>query len=339
MPGDWFYRVNDSVSGPLTSRELRELARNGHLSGADHVRRGDAGEWVTAARIKGLFEEYEITGAGWSAGSRGAADNALEDVGDVAGGKSPSRVRSVKACVSGEERKKRAGVALINLLVWLVLALVGVATMGIIVGLFVLGWIIRWVLSEYNVRKLQALGTTASVDQFPEISRALHEVCSQFGVREIPKVIVLNVSQTNAFAVKFARKKVIVLLSQTLEGMLDRPQELRFILAHELAHIVLDHGARGVFEIYTPAAYKAARELTCDNCGCAAAGDVEGAKAALKRLGVGNELYGRLNDEYLQAEAKYIYSGFTGWLLKQYLDYPPLGKRLVNVAEFHAAKC
>ena len=339
MPDNWFYRVNDSVRGPLTSGELQDLARNGSLSGADHVRQGDAGEWVAAARVKGLFERSDIAGGDWSAGSRGAADKTLADFADVAPGKSASRVRSVKACVSREERKKRGGVALINLLVWLVLVLLGVATMGIIVVLFVLGWIIRWLLSEYNVRKLQALGTSAGADQFPEISRALHEVCSQFAVREIPKVIVLNVSQTNAFAVKFARKKVIVLLSQTLEGMLNRPAELRFILAHELAHVVLDHGARGIFEIYKPAAYKAARELTCDNCGCAAAGDVEGAKTALKRLGVGNELYDRLSDEYLQTEAKYIYSGFTGWLLKQYLTYPPLGKRLVNVAEFHAANC
>jgi Zn-dependent protease with chaperone function len=283
--------------------------------------------------------ETEIAGGNWSTGGRGGVDKAFAEIGDGARGKAASRVRSVKACVSREERKKRGGVAMVNLLVWIVLVLLAVSTFGIIVILFVLGWIIRWLLSEYNVRKLQALGTTASAEQFPEISQALHDVCSQFGVKELPKVIVLNVSETNAFAVKFARKKVIVLLSQTLEGILNRPAELRFILAHELAHIILDHGARGMFEIYKPAAYKAARELTCDNCGCAAAGDVEGAKAALKRLGVGNELYGRLNDEFLQAEAKYIYSGFTGWLLKQYLTYPPLGKRVVNVAEFHAANC
>ncbi len=283
--------------------------------------------------------ESEIAVGNWSAGSRGAADKAFAEVGSGAQGKSASPVRTVKACVSKEEKKKRGGVALINLLVWFVLVLLAVSTMGIILILFALGWIIRWLMSEYNVRKLQALGTSASAGQFPEIVQALDDVCSQFGVKELPKVIVLNVSETNAFAVKFARKKVIVLLSQTLEGILNRPAELRFILAHELAHIVLDHGARGIFEIYKPAAYKAARELTCDNCGCAAAWDVEGAKAALKRLGVGNELYGRLSDEYLQAEAKYIYSGFTGWLLKQYLTYPPLGKRLVNVAEFHATHC
>ena len=188
--------------------------------------------------------ESEFAVGNRSAGSRGAAERAFAEVGDGAGGKAASRVRSVKACVSKEEKKKRFGVALLNLLVWAVLVLLAIGTMGIIVIFYVLGLSIRWLLSEYNVRKLQALGTSANAEQFPEIAQALHDVCSQYGVKEIPKVIVLNVSETNAFAVKFARKKVIVLLSQTLEGILNRPAELRFILAHELAHIVLDHGAR-----------------------------------------------------------------------------------------------
>ncbi len=54
----------------------------------------------------------------------------------------------------------------------------------------------------------------------------------------------------------------------------------------------------------------------------------------LKRLGVGNKLYSRLNEGYLQEEARYIYSGITGWLLKQYLTYPPLGKRIANITQF-----
>ena len=75
-----------------------------------------------------------------------------------------------------------------------------------------------------------------------------------------------------------------------------------------------------------------ARELTCDNCGCASAGNLEAANAGLKRLAVGNRLLDRLNDDFLVAESKYIYSGLTGWLLKQYLTYPPLGKRGIGGA-------
>ena len=74
--------------------------------------------------------------------------------------------------------------------------------------------------------------------------------------------------------------------------------------------------------------------MTCDNAGVVSSCDLENAKAVLKRLGVGNKLHNRLNEDYLQAEARYIYSGITGWFLKQYLTYPPLGKRIANITQF-----
>jgi Zn-dependent protease with chaperone function len=241
---------------------------------------------------------------------------------------------AIRDCVSREERKKRFGVALINGLLWMLLALFAFATMGVIVLAYGVTWLINQLLAEYNVRKLQALGTEATEAQFPEIMGALGDACGVLGIEELPKVIVVNHAQVNAFAIKFARKKVIVLLSETLEGVLDHADQLRFFLGHELGHVVLDHGKRGWFELYKPAAYKAAREMTCDNCGCAAAGNRQAAKDALKRLAVGNELYPRLSEAFLAEEARYIYSGITGWLIKQYLTYPPLGKRLMNVDEF-----
>ncbi len=314
MGEDWYFRVNEQIRGPVSSTALRELATSGRLGRGDHVRRGNAGDWVTADRCRGLFEPVVD-----------AVSTRLKSV------------RSVNACVSREERKKRFGVALMNGLVWLFVVALTLASWGALLILYGIGWVINHLLAEYQVRKLQALGTAATEKQFPEVVHALREVCDQFGVDECPKVIILNMSETNAFAIRFARKKVIVLLSEMLEGILDRPAELRFILGHELAHIVLDHGARGRFELYKSASYKAAREMTCDNCGCAAAGDLEAAKTALKRLGVGNALRDRLDEPTLAAEAEHLYSGLTGWLLKQYLSYPPLGKRLGNIAEFDAA--
>lgn len=243
-------------------------------------------------------------------------------------------IQSVQQCISREEQSKRFGVTAINSFIWLILIILFMLSMGALLLIYAISWLVNWLLSEYNVKKLQALGTTATGRQFPEIAEALKAVCDKYGVTTVPKVIVINESSINAFALKFARKKVVVLLSNTLEGILHNPAELRFFLGHEVAHIVLDFGARGAFELYKPAAYKVARELTCDNCACAASGSLDAAKRALKRTGVGNLLIDRLDDESLVSEAKYIYSGLSGWLLKQHLTHPPLGKRIENVTQF-----
>lgn len=320
MASQWYCMIGDRVEGPLTDSGLRELARSGRLARTDQVSQREEGPWVPATRCRGLFD-------GESPGSNGVV---------APGGGPLASVRTVAQCISPEEKKKRLGVFLVNGLIWIVLAILTAATMGMLLLAFGFGWIIRHLLAEYNVRKLQSMGVTATPRQFPEVDRALREVCDHFGVAEPPRTIILNSGEMNAFAIKFARKKVLVLLTPFLEGALDKPEELRFILGHELGHTMLDHSFKGGLVLYKPAAYKAARELTCDACGCAAAGDLASAKTALKRVVAGNELHEQLNEAELAAQAEAIYSGLTGWLLKQYLTYPPLGKRLASMSRFFA---
>jgi len=243
-------------------------------------------------------------------------------------------IRSLGECISKDERKQRSGISLINGLLWLLIAGFSLATFLIPVAVVGLLLLFNMLLSEYNVRQLQASGVAVSKEQFGQIYCALESICARFSITKIPRVIVLNVSQINAFALKFAQRKVIVLFSQTLEGIIDNPAELKFFLGHEIGHLALDYGPRGIFELYRPAAYHAARELTCDNVGLSAAQDLEAARHALKRIGAGNLLADKLNEPSLSQEAAYIYSGFTGWLLRQYLQYPPLGKRIANIVDF-----
>jgi Zn-dependent protease with chaperone function len=355
MASDWYCQIDGEEHGPLSPDQIRTMAQIGQLTRESLVRKGFSGPWVSAKRVKGVFDDSSIplapladdipvarlvdTAAPVASHPNRAA--ALTPAHPARAAASPGRqssglmrVRDIARCISHEERKKRTGVIVANVLMWIILALLVVVSFGGLLVALLIGWVINHLMAEYNVRKLQAFGTAASADQFPEISRALAEICQHFGIRALPKVIVLNHPMLNAFAVKFARKRVIVLLSETLEGVMNSPEKLRFVLGHELGHTMLDHGKRGIFEIYKPAAYKAARELTCDNVGTVSAGNAESAKEVLKRLGVGNTLYDRLNEGYLAAEARYIESGITGWLLKNYMTYPPLGKRLRNVDTF-----
>jgi len=244
------------------------------------------------------------------------------------------RITRIAQCISREEQKQRMGVAFVNLLVWLVLLLACFFTAGVLLVVFLVSWLFALVLSEYNVRKIQALGVTVSPRQFPQVAQALADVCQRFGLTTLPRVIVLSSGETNAFAVKFARKRVVLILSELLETILENPAELRAVLGHEVSHTVLDHGARGAFELYKPAKYKAARELTCDNVGLVAAADLEAAKTVLKKLCVGKRLYGGLSEAALVDEANAIFSGLVGWFVRRHLTYPPAGARLRNLEQF-----
>jgi Zn-dependent protease with chaperone function len=333
MSSEWYLMSEGGVKGPFSAQQLRSMAQSGELGPEDRVRRGE-GPWAPASRVKGLFDDGLPLAAPELTGPQG---DRLKKATQAWSPRGLPGITSIKQCISRDERKKRGGAFLVSLLFWIMLGILAVSTVGIVLAVWIASWLIKKVVAEYNVRKLQAIGTAATPDQFPEIAQALSEVCGQFQVEHQPKVIVLNSRVFNAFAITFARKKVIVLLSEILDDMIDRPAELRFVVAHELAHLVLDDSWGGKFLIYRPAAFKAARELTCDNAGCAAAGDLESTKTALKRGGVGNKLHPRLNEQFLETEAKYIYSGITGWFLKQYLTYPPLGRRVSNVTSFHQA--
>lgn len=249
-------------------------------------------------------------------------------------------IATVPDCVSVAEKKQRAGVTLVNLILWLCLVLVAVAMIigskGGIVIFMAAGWVVNVLAAEYNVRRLQAFGVTVSERQFPEVYQAVEAVCNRLGVENKPKVVVLQSGEANAFALRFARKKVIIILTEMLEGIIEKPAELRALIGHEVCHSVLNHGMRGKFELYMPAKYRAARELTCDNAGLVAADDLTAAKAMQKKLCAGKHLFERVDEEALKDEAELIYSGITGWFIARNLTYPTFGARLKNLEDFSA---
>lgn len=245
------------------------------------------------------------------------------------------QVETFEDCISNEERKQRFSVLLVNTLIWLVLILAVVASLGAVLVFALFGKVIQLLLAEYNVRRLQAFGCTVSERQFPTVQRAADDVCERFGIENRYRIILIPSGELNAFAILFARKKVVVILSELLEAVIETPDELRALLAHELCHTVLDHGWRHTFEIYKPMRYVAARELTCDNAGLVASGNIDATKSLLKKLCVGKRLSKLVNESALIAESEQIYRGLTGWLLRQYLSHPPAGARIKNVQEFY----
>jgi len=57
MKPKWYVQIGDHVYGPHTAAKLKEGAASGRLDRDTLVRRGETGEWVRAARIRGLFPD------------------------------------------------------------------------------------------------------------------------------------------------------------------------------------------------------------------------------------------------------------------------------------------
>ncbi|MBN1600352.1 MAG: hypothetical protein JW915_02030 [Chitinispirillaceae bacterium] len=55
-------------------------------------------------------------------------------------------------------------------------------------------------------------------------------------------------------------------------------------------------------------------------------------------LAAGQNLSAKINTEELEAEAVQFYSVINEWLLKQYLSYLYVGKRIANVRKFVCQK-
>jgi len=55
MANDWYVRMNGAEQGPLTSERLKQLATLGKINQSTPLKKGAAGNWVTASAVKGLF--------------------------------------------------------------------------------------------------------------------------------------------------------------------------------------------------------------------------------------------------------------------------------------------
>jgi hypothetical protein len=150
---DWYCQVENKQYGPFTADQLRGFAREGRLQRDGLVKRGLNQPWVQAQKVKGLFDSTPAANLSYDSG----ASSSVRPPASVAPAAGRfGQIRSIQDCVSIDEKKKRIGVVLINVLVWLVLALLVFSTMGILLAVYAVGWLINRILAEYNVRKLMA---------------------------------------------------------------------------------------------------------------------------------------------------------------------------------------
>ena len=175
-------------------------------------------------------------------------------------------------------------------------------------------------------------------EQFPELHARVEELARRMGFRHMPDVYLKQQDGAlNAFATRFLRLHMVVLLSDLLEACGDNLAARDMIIGHELGHIRAGH-LRGrwllmpaSFVPFLGSALSRAREYTCDRYGCAAAGDRDAALLGLAILSAGGRYGPQVNRAALMRQRHDLRSAWM--LIGEWLgSHPPLSKRLWALA-------
>ena len=188
-------------------------------------------------------------------------------------------------------------------------------------------------ISERGVRQLfLANAVQAGPLQRPRLHALLVDVCATLDWPIHPELYVTQSSKVNAFAIGFERP-FIVLTSGALE-LLDGDEERRFLLAHELGHIMSDHMvyrtvAHVILTIGTLALlpvglallpfqlalleWHRKSELSTDRAGLLAVQDVAVAQRTFMKLAGGQEFGVTASVEDFIRQAAAYETGGDGW--------------------------
>lgn len=193
-----------------------------------------------------------------------------------------------------------------------------------------------FLLKVFLVGHLKGNGVQVTSAQFPEVHAMLGEIAVQFGLKTVPPVFLIQQGGLlNAFAVRFGGREYVAIYSEIFALLKTDPEALKFVLAHELAHVKNNHLRKRFWTLlsgwvpFLGAAYSRACEFTCDNFAHAVAS--EGSARALVMLAAGPALYPQVDTaEYVRAAEANATSvvKFAGLLA----SHPYLPKRLRNLA-------
>lgn len=230
-----------------------------------------------------------------------------------------------------KERTLFAIIVSISALAWLGLV---AGTFGIALLYMLFFWVGYLFAQSGFISYVRGTGVEISPAQFPELHERIERCCGELGMSRVPTGYVLNAhGLLNALATRFLRRHYVVLFSDVVDALADRPDALDFYIGHELGHIRRGHLAWGWFLApgrFLPllgTAYSRAREYTCDLHGLACCANPQDAAFGLAVLAAGKHGSNGL-DLVTFADQSDATGGF--WMSFHELtgDYPWLTKRM-----------
>nr|WP_315215624.1 M48 family metallopeptidase [uncultured Duganella sp.] len=181
---------------------------------------------------------------------------------------------------------------------------------------------------------LKGTGVRITAEQFPDLRERIDACCRRLGLERAPEAYLLQMGGSfNAFATRFLGNNFIVLYSDIVDALEERPDAINFYIGHEIGHLKRQHLrwsallAPAAFVPLLGAAYARAREYTCDRHGFHACDDLDSAQVGLSALAAGGKRWRQLSTAGYAAQAQQS-SGF--WMSFHELvgDYPWLVKRM-----------
>lgn len=228
------------------------------------------------------------------------------------------------------ETTLRAIALALSIIIWLTLL---IGTLGMVLGYVLLIALFAVIAHSALIAHLRGNALQISAKQMPDLYHRLYRCAAQLGVQPVPEAYLINGNGLlNAFATRFLGRNFVVLLSDVVDSMEERPGALDFYIGHELGHLKRKHLTWGKIlapALFLPligAAYSRAREYTCDRHGLAVCENPEDAQFGLVALAAGKR---RWKDVDLKefGDSAATRPGFWMSLHELVGDYPWLNKR------------
>jgi len=227
-------------------------------------------------------------------------------------------------------------------LFWAFFIAIAGTLLGIVVsyGILLLAFIFYPLVAFYLHKKAAALihgsGVRVSAAQFPEIHRCVEIFKERLGVTKEVETYIVECNTLNAAAVKYGKKNVILLTDDLIHGSLNsgNPQAVAFVLAHELAHIALNHNS--LFRSWMARHMKKLGRLdeySADAVALTLVGNKTIAFNGLLMLTVGHALLPFVNPESIVQQAQEVAQNKYSKQAERDLTHPLLLNRLQRIAQ------
>lgn len=239
----------------------------------------------------------------------------------------PIDVRATREPGELQAESAMKGAAILGAIALVIYTLVSFGIVALVLaGIWVVGEISEW----FALAHLRSNGVRVSATQYPELDAMADNFAGRMGIAR-PEIFVVQQTLWNAFAARFVGNDIVVLYSGAIDALLlgGRPEDLGFLLGHELGHHACGHLQRShrlyrlAFVVpFLPAWHRRMMELSCDRLALAACGDASIAVRGLLSMTVGTTMARQTNVDAARAQWEDVRRQTGISLLTLYSWYP-----------------